>query len=410
MHDASLVRQIKTRYRALDALMDERMRRQWAASEAQTYGWGGVSAVSEATGLSRNTIRKGITEAAQFRRRPRGAWGDRLRKPGGGRKRLTELDPGLLAALEGLVEPLTRGDPMRPLRWTLKSTVQLAAELGRQGHPISAWSVGALLKADGYSLQSNRKTQEGAQHPDRNAQFEYISAQVMRFQDRVQPVISVDTKKKELIGAFKNAGREWRPQSEPDEVKVHDFIDKELGKAIPYGVYDVGQNEGWVSVGIDHDTAQFAVQAIERWWRKMGQKRYPKAKELMITADGGGSNGSRCRLWKVALQDLAKNLGLSIHVSHFPPGTSKWNKIEHRMFCHITQNWRGQPLVTHEVMVNLIANTKTKAGLRIRAELDPGEYPTGVEVSQAQMAALHIKRNKFQGDWNYTLLPTRKKN
>lgn len=408
MHDAALVQQIKTRYRALDLLMDERMRRQWAATEAATYGWGGLSAVSEATGLSRNTIRKGMVEAATLKRYPRRALNDRLRQPGGGRKRLTELDPGLLEALEGLVEPLTRGDPMRPLRWTLKSTTQLAAELSRQGRGISPWSVGALLKAEGYSLQGNRKTKEGASHPDRNAQFEYISEQVMRFQDWGEPVISVDTKKKELIGPFKNGGREWRPQGKPDEVKVHDFMIKELGKAIPYGVYDVGQNEGWVSVGIDHDTAQFAVQAIGRWWRKMGQKRYPRAKKLMITADGGGSNGSRCRLWKIALQELAKNLGLPIQVSHFPPGTSKWNKIEHRMFCHITQNWRGRPLISHDVMVNLIANTTTKTGLKIRAELDNGSYPTGIEVSQSQMDALQIKLNPFHGDWNYTLLPTRK--
>jgi transposase len=406
MHDAALVQQIKTRYRALDALMDERMRRQWAATEATTYGWGGVSAVSEATGLSRNTIRKGIAEAATLKRYSRGALSDRLRQPGGGRKRLTELDPGLLEALERLVEPLTRGDPMRPLRWTLKSTTQLAKELTRQGRGISPWSVGALLKAEGYSLQGNRKTKEGDSHPDRNAQFEYISEQVMRFQDRGEPVISVDTKKKELIGPFKNGGREWRPQGKPDEVKVHDFMIKELGKAIPYGVYDLSQNEGWVSVGIDHDTAQFAVQAIGRWWRKMGQKRYPRAKALMITADGGGSNGSRCRLWKVALQELAKTLGLPIQVSHFPPGTSKWNKIEHRMFCHITQNWRGRPLLSHEVIVNLIANTTTKTGLKIRAELDKGTYPTGIEISPSQMKALHLKPSGFHGDWNYTLLPT----
>jgi transposase len=362
MHDAALVQQIKTRYRALDALMDERMRRQWAATEASTYGRGGVSAVSEATGLSRNTIRKGIAEAAPLKRYPRRALSGRLRQPGGGRKRLTELDPGLLDALERLVEPLTRGDPMRALRWTLKSTTQLARELTRQGRAISPWSVGALLKAEGYSLQGNRKTKEGDSHPDRNAQFEYISARVMRFQDRGEPVISVDTKKKELIGAFKNGGREWRPEGKPDEVKVHDFMIKELGKAIPYGVYDLSQNEGWESVGIDHDTAQFAVQAIGRWWHKMGQKRYPRVKTLIITADGGGSNGSRCRLWKVALQELAKTLGLPIQVNHFPPGTSKWNKIEHRMFCHITQNWRGRPLLSHEVIVNLIANTTTQTG------------------------------------------------
>lgn len=409
MHDADLIRQIKQRYRSLALLMDERLRRQWAATEAQTYGWGGVVAVSEATGMSRNTIRKGIAEAAQLRRTPRAALSERIRRPGGGRKRLTELDPGLLKALEALVEPLSRGDPMTPLRWTCKSTTHLADELRRQGHPVSPWTVGGLLRADGYSLQSNRKTKEGASHPDRNAQFEYINEQVQRFQQRGEPVISVDTKKKELVGLYKNAGRDWRPQGEPDEVKVYDFIDKDLGKEIPYGVYDVSQNEGWVSVGIDHDTAQFAAQAIRRWWHKMGEKRYPRAKELMITADGGGSNGSRCRLWKVALQELSIHLGLPIRVSHFPPGTSKWNKIEHRMFCHITQNWRGRPLVSHNVIVSLIANTRTQSGLKIRAALDQNNYPTGIEVTDKQLDALHIKQAKFHGDWNYALLPTRKK-
>lgn len=409
MQDASLVRQIKARYRSLSSLMDERMRRQWAATEAQTYGWGGLSAVSQATGMSRNTIRKGIAETARRKKNPKAIMNPRLRRQGGGRKRLTESDPGLLQALESLVEPMSRGDPMSPLRWTCKSTTQLAAELTRQGHPISHWTVGSLLKADGYSLQSNRKTKEGASHPDRNAQFEYISGLVQRFQQRGEPVISVDTKKKELIGSFKNAGREWRPKGEPEEVKVHDFMDKQLGKVIPYGVYDLSQNEGWVSVGIDHDTARFAVQAIGRWWQKMGVKRYPRAKELLITADGGGSNGSRCRLWKVALQELAVRLDMPIHVSHFPPGTSKWNKIEHRMFCHITQNWRGQPLVSHEVIIHLIANTTTRTGLRIRAELDRRSYPTGVEVTAAQIDALHIKPDKFHGDWNYVILPAGKK-
>jgi hypothetical protein len=409
MQDATLVRQIKTRYQALTSLMDERMRRHWAATEAQTYGWGGLSAVSEATGMSRNTIRKGMAETARRKKNPKALVSTRLRKEGGGRKRLTESDPGLLKALEALVDPVSRGDPMSPLRWTCKSTTQLAAELTRQGHPISPWTVGSLLKADGYSLQSNRKTKEGEAHPDRNAQFEHISVQVQRFQQRGEPVISVDTKKKELVGPFKNAGREWRRKGKPDEVKVHDFMDKELGKAIPYGVYDLSQNEGWVSVGIDHDTARFAVQAIGRWWQKMGVKRYPRAKELLVTADGGGSNGSRCRLWKVALQELAVRFGMPIHVNHFPPGTSKWNKIEHRMFCHITQNWRGRPLISHDVIVNLIANTTTQAGLKIRAELDRRSYPTGVEVTAAQIDALHIKPDKFHGEWNYAILPARKK-
>jgi len=331
-----------------------------------------------------------------------------LRKKGGGRKRLTETDPGLTEALNWLVEPTSRGDPMSPLRWTCKSTAHLAEELSRQGHPIGAWTVGNMLNASGYSLQSNRKTKEGGSHPDRNAQFEHINTTVKRFQQRGEPVICVDTKKKELVGAFKNGGREWQPKGKPDEVLVHDFVDKELGKVIPYGVFDLSQNEGWVSVGIDHDTAQFAVQAIGRWWQKMGSRRYPRAKELLITADGGGSNGSRCRLWKVTLQELAVHLGLPIHVCHFPPGTSKWNKIEHRMFSHITQNWRGRPLVSHEVIINLIANTTTKAGLKIRAELDRGNYPVGIKISDAELSGLNLKLAKFHGDWNYTLLPRHK--
>jgi hypothetical protein len=311
--------------------------------------------------------------------------------------------------LEQLVEPLTRGDPESPLRWTCKSTTHLAEELSRMGHRVSPRTVGRLLNGDGYSLQSNRKTKEGESHPDRNAQFEFINLTVKQFQQRGQPVISVDTKKKELVGRFKNGGREWQPKGEPEQVQVHDFLDKELGKAIPYGVYDLSENQGWVSVGIDHDTAQFAAQAIRRWWKKMGAKRYRRARELLITADGGGSNASRSRLWKVALQDLALQLEIPIRVCHFPPGTSKWNKIEHRMFSHITQNWRGRPLVSHEVIIQLIANTTTKTGLKIYAELDQGRYPTGIKVSEAAIAALNLKRADFHGDWNYTLLPTRKK-
>lgn len=409
MQDASAIRQIKSKYRRLAAVMDERMRRQWAASEAEAYGWGGVSAVSSAIGMSRVTVNKGLAELTERKRRPRTAVSARVRRPGGGRKQLTETDPDLSAALEHLVAPLTRGDPMSPLRWTCLSTSQLAQALSERGHPVSPRSVGRLLNAADYSLQGNRKTQEGKSHPDRNAQFEHINATVQVFQDRGQPVISVDTKKKELVGAFKNGGREWRPQGEPEEVKVHDFLDKELGKAIPYGVFDLSQNEGWVSVGIDHDTAQFATQAIRRWWTKMGVKRYPRAKELLITADGGGSNGSRCRLWKVALHALAVHLQMPVHVCHFPPGTSKWNKIEHRMFSHITHNWRGRPLVSHEVLIRLIGNTRTKAGLKIRAELDPGRYPTGIKVSDEQMAALNIKQADFHGDWNYILSQNKKK-
>jgi hypothetical protein len=409
MPDVVVVRQIKSRYRALAPLMDERMRRQWAATEAQTYGRGGVSAVSSATGMSRNTIRKGLFELAARKKHPRVAVSPRIRKEGGGRKRLTETDPGLGPALDRLIEPATRGDPMSPLRWTCKSTTHLAQALTAQGHRVGAWTVGSMLKQAGYSLQSNRKTKEGGTHPDRNAQFEYINASVERFQHRGQPVISVDTKKKELVGPFKNGGREWQPKGEPEQVVIHDFVDEELGKVIPYGVFDLSRNEGWVSVGVDHDTAQFAVQAIARWWQKMGAKRYPKARELLITADGGGSNGSRCRLWKIALQELTTRLGFPIHVHHFPPGTSKWNKIEHRMFSHITENWRGRPLVSHEVIINLIANTKTRTGLRIRAGLDPAKYPTGIKVSDAEISALNLKHAEFHGDWNYVILPRRKK-
>jgi len=410
MQSTSSLRKIKSRYRSLAPLMDERMRRQWGATEAQTYGWGGLSAVSDATGMSRNTIRKGLAELAVRKKNPKAVVDSSLRMKGGGRKRLTETDPGLMEALEQLVEPTTRGDPMAPLRWTCKSTTHLAEALTRQAHPIGPWTVGNLLKTAGYSLQSNRKTKEGGSHPDRNAQFEHINAMVQRFQQRGQPVISVDTKKKELVGPFKNGGREWRPQGAPEEVLVHDFVDEKLGKVIPYGVFDLSQNEGWVSVGIDHDTAQFAVQAIGRWWKKMGAKRYPQAKDLLIMADGGGSNGSRCRLWKVALQALAIRLGLPIHVCHFPPGTSKWNKIEHRMFCHITQNWRSRPLVSHEVIVNLIANTTTQAGLKIRAELDRGNYPTGIKITDTELQALNLKQATFHGDWNYALLPKRRRN
>jgi DDE family transposase len=408
MRDEATIRQIAAKYRSLDELMDERMRRQWAAAEAQAYGWGGLQAVSGAIGMSPNTIRKGLGELAAREANPDEPVSTRLRREGGGRKRCSEADPELIEALARLVEPVTRGDPMSPLRWTCKSTSNLAEELTRQGHGVSPRTVGRLLSADGYSLQSNRKTKEGGSHPDRNAQFEHINRTVKAFQHRGQPVISVDTKKKELIGEFKNGGREWRPKGEPEEVKVHDFIDAELGKVIPYGVYDVSENKGWVSVGIDHDTARFAAEAIRRWWKKMGVKRYGDARELLITADGGGSNGSRCRLWKVALQELATKLQLPIHVCHFPPGTSKWNKIEHRMFCHITQNWRGRPLVSHEVIIQLIANTRTKAGLKIRAELDTGRYPTGIKISDDELATLRLKPAKFHGDWNYALLPARK--
>jgi hypothetical protein len=409
MQITTVIQGIEARYTALAPLLDERMRRQWAAAEAQAYGWGGVRAVSRAIGMSPNTIVKGLAELAARSEDPEAPVETRLRVAGGGRLRATDADPGLAESLERLVDPATRGDPMSPLRWTCKSTAQLAGELTRQGHPVSPRTVGRLLKADGYSLQGNRKTKEGGNHPDRNAQFEHINATVTKFQSRGQPVISIDTKKKELVGEFKNGGREWQPQGEPEEVRVHDFLDKDLGKAIPYGVYDIGENQGWVSVGIDHDTARFAAEAIRRWWSKMGAKRYRGAKALLVTADGGGSNGSRCRLWKIALQDLAARLELPIHVCHFPPGTSKWNKIEHRMFCHITQNWRGRPLVSHEVIINLIANTATRTGLKIRAELDAGTYPTGIKVTDEELAAVNLKRDKFHGEWNYSILPPRKK-
>ena len=409
MQDEGVLRAIESKYRSLSVLMDERMRRQWAAAESRAYGWGGVRAVSTVTGMSPNTIRKGLAELAVRDENPDAPVEPALRRTGAGRKRRTETDPELLDALESLVEPTTRGDPESALRWTCKSTTLLARELTRHRHPVSARTVGRLLNESGYSLQSNRKTLEGGSNPDRNAQFEFINASVKRFQQRGQPVISVDAKKKELVGAFKNAGREWQPKGGPEEVKVHDFLDPELGKAIPYGVYDISENQGWVSVGIDHDTAHFAAEAIRRWWKKMGSRRYRDARELMITADGGGSNGSRCRLWKVALQELATKLEMPIHVRHLPPGTSKWNKIEHRMFSHITRNWRGRPLISHEVIIQLIANTTTQAGLKIRAELDSGRYPTGVSVTDADLAALNLKRADFHGEWNYTLLPLRQR-
>ncbi len=409
MQEEAALLAIESRYRWLSVLMDERMRRQWAAAESRAYGWGGVRAVGGVIGMSPNTIRKGLAELAVRDENPDAPVEPGLRKSGAGRKRHTQTDPQLLHALESLVEPTTRGDPESPLRWTLKSTTQLSQELTRQKHPVSPRTVGRLLNDLEYSLQGNRKTLEGSAHPDRNAQFEYINSSVKRFQQRGQPVISVDTKKKELVGAFKNGGREWQPKGEPEKVKVHDFLDVELGKAIPYGVYDISENQGWVSVGIDHDTARFAAEAIARWRKKMGSKRYGDAKELLITADGGGSNGSRCRLWKVALQELATKLEMPVHVRHLPPGTSKWNKIEHRMFSHITRNWRGRPLVSHEVIINLIASTTTKTGLKIRAGLDSGHYPTGITVTDEELAALNLKRADFHGEWNYKLLPLRKK-
>ena len=406
MEDAALIERIRQKFKSLGPVMDERVRRQWAAAEAAAVGWGGIAAVVAATGMSHNTIARGGQELQERARKPQlRVAGKRIRRIGGGRKSIIDSNPSILESLEALVEPLTRGDPESPLRWTCKSTSRLAAELRNQGHQVGERTVAMLLHRAGYSLQSNRKVREGSSHPDRNAQFEHINNQVLAFQRYGQPVVSVDTKKKELVGDFRNGGREWRPQGEPDEVRVHDFQDPALGKAIPYGVYDVTNNQGWVSVGIDHDTARFAAEAIRRWWRKMGAKRFPDAKRLLITADGGGSNGSRCRLWKVALQDVADKIGLELRVCHFPPGTSKWNKIEHRLFCHITQNWRGKPLVSHEVIVNLIANTTTKKGLKVRAELDTNRYETGVKVTDTQLAAVRIRKADFHGDWNYIILP-----
>lgn len=404
MQDAQVIARIRRKYRALEPELDERRRRQWAAAEARALGWGGVSAVAEATGLSRTTIVAGSKELA-LPTKQRAAEAMRVRRPGGGRRPLVETDPELLAALEALIEPMTRGDPESPLRWTCKSVRRLADELTRQNHPVGAVTVAKLLREAGYSLQANRKTREGASHPDRNAQFEYINASVQRFLRRGQPAISVDTKKKELVGDFKNAGREWRPQGKPEEVRVHDFLIQTLGKAIPYGVYDMLHNQGWVNVGIDHDTAQFAVHSIRRWWHEMGHDRFHRAKELLITADGGGSNSHRSRLWKVSLQQLADELGLRLFVCHFPPGTSKWNKIEHRLFSFITQNWRGKPLVNHHAIVNLIASTTTRAGLTVKAALDTNHYETKIKVSDEQLARLRLKRHDFHGDWNYTISP-----
>jgi hypothetical protein len=398
---------IATKYALLYPVLDERLCRLWAASEAVALGHGGIAVVTAATGIDRKRIARGIRDLETLAQAPavEKPRSRRLRRPGGGRKSASERDHTLLTDLEALVEPVTRGDPQSPLRWTCKSLQKLAAELRTLGHRISHETVRQLLQQLDYRLQATRKTREGSAHPDRNAQFEYINAQAEAFHAAGEPVISVDTKKKELVGDFKNGGREWRPTGEPEAVRVHDFPDKELGKAIPYGVYDLGENAGWVSVGTDHDTAAFVVHSILEWWQQMGRASYPQATQLLMTADGGGSNGSRCRLWKTELQRLADATGLQVTVCHFPPGTSKWNKIEHRMFCHITQNWRGRPLVSHEAIVNLIGNTTTAKGLRIRAALDTNPYPTGIKVSDEELAAVQRIPASFHGDWNYTILP-----
>jgi len=393
---------VRRKYEQLAPWLDERTRRLWAASEAKQLGYGGISTVATVTGLSRTTILAGQHELEHAAPE---IIPSRQRQPGGGRKPLPSKDGTLLSALEQLVAPTTRGDPMRPLRWTCKSTRRLARELTRDGHRISVRSVAALLGKLDYSLQANRKIREGRSHPDRDAQFQHINRQIQAFADRHQPVISVDTKKKELVGDYKNAGREYRPSGQPEPVQVHDFPDPAVGKAIPYGVYDLAANQGWVSVGVDHDTAEFAAQSVRRWWQMMGQPRYPQAQELLILADGGGSNSSRSRLWKFCLQQLADGLGLKLTVCHFPPATSKWNRIEHRMFCHITQNWRGRPLVSHAVVVQLIGATTTDKGLRIQAELDPKPYPVARKVSRQQLDSVQLQRDPFHGEWNYSIQP-----
>ena len=397
---------IREKFLALAPVMDERTRRLWVATEAKALGHGGPTLVARATGIARSTLHLGLRELEHGAHRPVDR-GHEVRRPGGGRKALTEHAPTLVTALEALVEPSSRGDPQCPLRWTCKSVRQLAAELHQQGYTVGRQTVAYLLAGLGYSLQANRKTKEGTSHPDRNAQFAYLNARVRAFQKRGYPVVSVDTKKKELVGDFKNGGREWHPQGQPELVRVYDFADPDLGKAIPYGVYDQTANMGWVNVGVDHDTAAFAVESLRRWWDHMGADRYRGAPALLITADGGGSNGSRNRLWKVALQQLANDLGMRIMVCHFPPGTSKWNKIEHRMFSHISMNWRGRPLISHEVIVNLIANTTTQQGLTIKAALDTGRYPTGIKVTDHEFDQVHLKKAKFHGEWNYTIMPTK---
>jgi hypothetical protein len=392
---------IAARYRALTPFLDERTRRLIAAAESQTLGRGGISLVARATGISRPVIRQGIAELKD----PESLVAGRVRRQGGGRKRAVDKDNSLKSDLEALLEATTRGDPQAPLRWTCKSVRQLTAELSRMKHQVSHQVVADLLHGLGYSLQANRKTKEGTNHPDRNAQFEHLNGKVKWSLQRRQPVISVDTKKKELVGDFKNNGRELRPKGEPERVRVHDFVDPELGRATPYGIYDLGRNSGWVSVGMDHDTAEFAVETIRRWWRSMGQPIYPDARRLLITADAGGSNGSRLRLWKVELQKLADETGLRIVVCHFPPGTSKWNKIEHRLFSYISQNWRGKPLRSYETIVNLIAATTTSTGLKVHAELNTELYQAGIKISDKELQQLNIHRDKFHGDWNYEIRP-----
>ena len=392
---------IRKRYKALSPVLDEQGRRRFAAAEADGFGRGGVTLLARITGLARRTIYRGASDITHNYSAGTG----RVRKAGGGRKKTTDKDTTLLKDLQALVEPDTRGDPMKPLLWTTKSLNRLVAALKEHGHTVSANSVRTLLRGLGYSLQSNRKTREGGHHDDRDAQFQYINAQTKDYLAAGEPVLSVDTKKKELVGDYKNNGHEWRPKDAPEHVKVHDFIDPALGRAIPYGVYDVANNAGWVSVGNDHDTSAFAVHAIRRWHETLGKKSFPKATRLMVTADGGGSNGHRVRLWKVELQKLANELALPITVCHLPPGTSKWNKIEHKLFSFITINWRGKPLRCYQTIIQLIRNTSTKTGLTVHAERDTNLYPKGIAVSDEQLAVLNLSRHDFHGDWNYTLSP-----
>ncbi|MGH6629179.1 MAG: ISAzo13 family transposase [Burkholderiales bacterium] len=392
---------IELRHAALDPVLDERGRRRFSAAEAMAAGRGGVTAVARITGMARSTIARGIAELRGGVAPEPG----RVRQPGGGRKRLVDTDESLVKDLRDLVEPATRGDPEAPLLWTAKSLRSLAAGLCQLGHRVGHNVVADLLRGLGYSLQANRKTREGTSHPDRDRQFEHINGQVKDALAAGEPALSVDTKKKELVGDFRNAGRVYRPAGRPEPVRVHDFLIPELGRAVPYGVYDIGDNAGWVSVGIDHDTASFAVNAIRRWWQVLGRARYPAATRLLITADCGGSNGARLRLWKLELQKLADELGLAITVCHLPPGTSKWNKIEHRLFSFITQNWRGRPLVSHQAIVQLIAATTTRTGLKVHCEIDHNTYPLGVKVADAEIDAINIRRDDFHGEWNYTIGP-----
>lgn len=409
MDRTSTVATIRNKFVMLSSALDEKTRRLWAASEATSVGWGGVSIVSEATGLAHTTIRRGVRDLESVSLgKDKIVGANRIRRTGAGRKSVLDTDPQICEALESLIEPVTRGDPESALKWTCKSTRRLSKELEYQGHSIGPTSVRALLHLLDYSLQANRKTREGIDHPDRDDQFSYINETVKKFLRSQQPAISVDTKKKEIVGNFSNVGREYRKKGSPVETRMHDFPDKTLGKAIPYGIYDIESNEGWVTVGINYDTAQFAVNSIRRWWTEMGQIRFPLATRLLITADAGGSNGWRTRLWKVALQELANELEMNVTVCHFPPGTSKWNKIEHRLFSFITQNWRGKPLYDLQTIVNLISHTTTEAGLIVKSAIDDTLYEKGIKVSNDELAAVAIKPHDFHGEWNYTIKKKRR--